>query len=260
MRLLLLGCGLLLRELCDAIVRSPHRIDAQFLPAGVHDQGAENMRHRLQAAIDEADPNPPRPKYDAIVLGYALCGNGLAGLRARKVQLVVPRAHDCITLLMGSRSKFQTYFEANPGVYYRSVGWVEHGEELQQQIAGLATDCDRNALIERFGASNGQYLFEEYTKYLHTYRQLTYIETGLEPDGTFVQRAQAESASKNWTFTKLTGDLTLFRRLLSGDWSGDWSGDRSGERGADFLVVPPGNRIEATYDHEIVKAVPDAGF
>ncbi|MGO9861973.1 MAG: DUF1638 domain-containing protein [Terriglobales bacterium] len=243
MRLLLLGCGLLMRELSDAIVRSPHLIEAQFLPAGLHDLGAENMRHRLQAAIDAADPN-----YDVIVLGYALCGNGLAGLRARRIPLVVPRAHDCITLLMGSRSKFQTYFEANPGVYYRSVGWVEHGEELQQQIAGLAIACDRNALIERYGESNGQYLFEEYTKYLHTYRQLTYIETGLEPDGTFLQRAQAEAAAKNWTFTKLTGDLTLFRRLLSGDWN------------ADFLVVPPRNRIDPTYDHEIVKAVPDAGF
>jgi hypothetical protein len=242
MRLLLLGCGLLLREFCDAIVRSPHQIDAQFLPAGAHDQGAENMRHRLQAAIDAADP-----KYDAIVLGYALCGNGLAGLRARKVQLVVPRAHDCITLLMGSRSKFQKYFDATPGVYYRSVGWVEHGEELQQQIAGLNIDCDHNALIERFGETNGQYLFEEYTKYLHTYRQLTYIETGLEPDGSFLQRAQAEAAAKNWSFSKLTGDLTLFRRLLSGEWD------------ADFLVVPPGSRIDPTYDHEIVKAVPDAG-
>jgi hypothetical protein len=251
--LLLLGCGLLLREFCDAIIRSPHLVDAQFLPAGVHDLGADNMRHQLQQAIDAADPktrqpNAPQPIYDAIVLGYALCGNGLAGLRARNVQLVVPRAHDCITLLMGSRSKFQKYFEANSGVYYRSVGWVEHGEELQQQIAGLGIDYDRNALIERYGASNGQYLFEEYTKYIHTYRQLTYIETGLEPDGTFIQRAQAEAAGKNWSFSKLTGDLTLFRRLLSGEWDGD------------FLVVPPGSRIEPTYDQEIVKAVPDEGI
>jgi hypothetical protein len=52
MRLLLIGCGLLLRELSDAIVRSPHLIDAKFLPAGLHDTGAKSMRQRLQQEID----------------------------------------------------------------------------------------------------------------------------------------------------------------------------------------------------------------
>ena len=36
-----------------------------------------------------------------ILLGYGLCGNGLDGLSARHTRLVLPRAHDCIGLLMG---------------------------------------------------------------------------------------------------------------------------------------------------------------
>ncbi len=125
MRLLLLGCGLLLRELSDAIVRSPHLVDARFLPAGLHDTGAKSMRQRLQQEID----SPEASDYDAIVLGYGLCGMGTAGLKARGVRLVVPRAHDCITLLMGSREKYSEYFNANNGVYFRSVGWMERGRE-----------------------------------------------------------------------------------------------------------------------------------
>ena len=77
MRLLLIGCGLLVRELSDAIVRSPHLIDATYLPACLHDTGAKSMRRRLQEQIDAADTS----QYDAIVFGYALCGTGLAGLR-----------------------------------------------------------------------------------------------------------------------------------------------------------------------------------
>jgi len=32
MRFLMIGCGVLLRDLSDAIVRSPHMVDAVYLP------------------------------------------------------------------------------------------------------------------------------------------------------------------------------------------------------------------------------------
>jgi hypothetical protein len=59
------------------------------------------MRPQLQERIDTADGNG----YDAILLGYALCGRGTEGLRAGKTKLVLPRAHDCIGLLMGDRHR-----------------------------------------------------------------------------------------------------------------------------------------------------------
>ena len=95
-------------------------MDATFLPAGLHDTGAKSMRQRIQQEIDAANVSD----YDNIVLGYALCGMGVAGLKAPAIPLVVPRAHDCITLLMGSREKYHSdYFKANTGVYFRSVAW-----------------------------------------------------------------------------------------------------------------------------------------
>jgi len=55
---------------------------------GLHDLGAQ-MRPHLQELIYAADDGG----YDAIVLGYALCGRGTEVLRAGKTQLVLPRAH-----------------------------------------------------------------------------------------------------------------------------------------------------------------------
>jgi hypothetical protein len=240
MRLLLIGCGLLLRELSDAIVRSPHLIDATFLPAGLHDTGAKSMRHRLQQEIDAADIS----KYDAIVLGYALCGMGLAGLKAPGIPLVLPRAHDCITLLMGCREKYSEYFKANNGVYFRSVGWVERGREMHDQLGANGLTQDRDALIAKYGEDAGQFLYEEATRYHNSYSKLTYIRTGSQFDKQFAKQARAEADEKKWAYEEMDGDLSLFRRLLAGDWS------------ADFLEVPPGHEIAATYDEEIVKAVP----
>jgi hypothetical protein len=134
MRLLLISCGMLVREFSDAIVHSPNLIDATFLPAGLHDTGAKSMRQRLQKEIDSVDTSC----YDAIVLGYALCGTGLTGLKAPAIPLVLPRGHDCITLLMGSRGKYSDYFLANKGVYFRSVGWMERGREMHDQLGANA--------------------------------------------------------------------------------------------------------------------------
>ncbi len=238
MRLLLIGCGLLLRELSDAIVRSPHLIDATSLPAGLHDTGAKSMRQRLQQEIDAADIS----QYDAIVLGYALCGMGLAGLQAAAIPLVVPRAHDCITLLMGCRNKYNEHFKANSGVFYRSVGWMERGREMHDQLGANGLSQDREALIAKYGEDAGQFLYEEATRYQKSYSMLTYIRTGSEFDDRFAEQAREEAKEKSWTYEEMTGDVSLFRRLLAGDWEGD------------FLVVPPGHKIVATYDDEIVKA------
>jgi hypothetical protein len=240
MRILLIGCEVLIRELCDAIVRSPHVVDARFLTKGLHDRGARVMREGVQAAIDEAETRAG--KYDAIALGYGLCGNGLAGVQARSIPLVLPRAHDCITLLMGSRARFESYFQDHPGVYYRSTGWVERGGDLEPLArTETGTGYTLDALVERYGEDNGRFLYEELTRYRRTYQQLTFIETGLEPDGRFEAEARAEAAEKGWRFEKVRGDLELFRGLLSGSWDD-----------ARYLVVPPGHRIAARPDQDIV--------
>ena len=77
----------------------PNQVDIEFLPKGLHDIGQAGMSARLSevlAAVDET-------KYEAVLLGYGLCSNGLVGLTARSIPLVVPRAHDCITLFLGEQ-------------------------------------------------------------------------------------------------------------------------------------------------------------
>lgn len=236
MKLKLISCEVLYREMCDAVARSPHQVDVEFLTKGLHDLGGAKMRSQLQARVDATQG------YDAVLMGYALCGNGVAGLTARAVPLIIPRAHDCIALLLGSRERYQQYFDANQGVYFRSTGWLERGESLEQ-LRRTGTGSTLEELIERYGADNGTYLFEELHRYRSTYRQLTYIKTGLEPDGSFEARAEEEAVQRGWAFEKVTGSLTLFRSLVNGDWND-----------ADFLTVPPGYRVAVRYDDSIITA------
>jgi hypothetical protein len=223
----------LYREMCAAVARSPHQVDLEFLPKGLHDLGGPAMRARLQEAADRVDAT----RYEAVLLGYALCGNGVAGLVSRNLPLVIPRAHDCIALLMGGRDRYRIYFENHPGVFFRSTGWLERGQDLDQ--AAL--------LIARYGEDNGRYLIEQFNGYQRNYRKLAYIATGLEPDGSFERQAREEAARRGWQFEIIRGDLRLFERLVAGDWDEN-----------DFLVVPPGWRVKPTYDHGIIDKEPVA--
>jgi hypothetical protein len=248
MRLKLIACEVLYREMCAAVARAPHQVDIEFLPKGLHDLGGAAMRQRLQQIVDAAET----AHYDALLLGYGLCGNGVAGLSSRGTPLVIPRAHDCIALLMGSRERYKEYVDNSPGVYFRSTGWLERGEGLDQATARIVRDRTGTGytledLIARYGEDNGRYLFEQFNGYQNAYRRLTYIETGLEPDGSFEQRAREEAARRNWEFERISGDLRLFEALVSGVWD-----DR------DFLVVPPGCRVKATYDDDVIASDPAA--
>ncbi len=242
MRLKLISCEVLYREMCHLAARSINQVDVEFLPKGLHDLGGALMCRRLQEVVDRTEPE----RYDAVLLGYAMCGNGVVGLEARTLPLILPRAHDCIALLMGSRDRYQEYFDANPGVYFRSTGWLERGENLEQLSLQetrkkSGTGYTRERLIEQYGEENGQYLWEQFTAYAHTYRQITFIETGIEPDRRFEEAARKEAQDRTWVFERIQGDLALLDRFLSGQWDD-----------SDFLKVLPGWRIAPRYDGSIL--------
>jgi len=242
MRLKLIACEVLFREMCDACAHSPHQVDVEFLPKGLHDLGGKPMAAKIQEVVDRT----PEGMYQAILLGYGLCGNGLAGLTARHTRLVLPRAHDCIALLMGSRERYQAYFEDNPGTYYRSTGWLERGQGLQQLTHDtMGFDESLDAMVRRYGEDNGRYLYDELTRYRSQYSRLTFIETGLEASGKFIAEAAAEAQEKGWGFEQLRGDLAWLRRLVDGEWEE-----------AGFVIAGPGQRIVASYDTNVVNVEP----
>ena len=105
-RLLIVACEVLARELEYVAARAPRAVDLVFLSQGLHEAEKPGMAERVQERIDEADPQ----LYAAVGLGYALCNNGVVDLSARSLPVAVPRAHDCIALLLGSHERYQREF------------------------------------------------------------------------------------------------------------------------------------------------------
>jgi hypothetical protein len=243
MRLKAIVCQVLSREVEFVAPRSPHVVEIEVLTMGLHDLGAE-MRSHLQARIDAFDAGG----YDAVLLGYGLCGRGTEGLCARSTPLVLPRAHDCICILMGDHRNYETYFEGHPGVYYRSPGWIEFqspGPGLQPAMPALKQSLgerrSREELIAEYGEENGSYLFEQFNAYRRHYSGLTYISTGVPSDDDCRAKARAEAEREAWVFEEVRGSLALLERMMAADWDAD-----------KFLVVPPGATIRAALSDDAV--------
>ncbi len=244
MKLKLISCEVLYREFCHTVARSPHQIDVEFLPKGLHDIGCFGMLQRLQEAVDRVDA----AHYDAILLGYGLCNNGIAGLRAPSIPLVVPRAHDCMTIFFGSKERYLSYFQENPGTYFYTTGWLERGEatgELRQLSVQSQSGMDMTypELVEKYGEENAKYLYDQLYNWTQHYRQMTFIAMGIEPDGRFVRAARERADEHHLEFREIQGSLRLVENLVNGRWDDE-----------DFLTVRPGEKIVVKLDSAIIAA------
>jgi hypothetical protein len=247
MRLRCIGCEVLARPLYLAAAMSPHVVDVDLLRRGLHDVPVD-LRARLQEMVDESDPRT----YDAVVLGYALCGQATAGLRAASLPLVVPRAHDCITLFLGDRERYTHEFTEHPGTFWYSQDYIERQDEPGGALVGLGvgagTEDELKAThaeyVEKYGRDNADYLMEALGAWRSHYDRAAYIDLAVADGSAVEARARDDADRRGWRFERIAGDTILLRRLLAGDW------DR------DFLVVRPGERVAMSYDEDVVRAEP----
>ena len=130
MRFQFIVCKVMQKEAYFCAARSKNTIDIVLMQQGLHNE-PDKLRNEVQQALDCTTDLQGR-SYEASLLGYGLCSNGIVGLSA-KIPIVVPRGHDCVTLLLGSKDKYKQYFDSHRGVYWYSSGWIETGNQPGRQ-------------------------------------------------------------------------------------------------------------------------------
>jgi hypothetical protein len=225
------------REIAALTAGSAHIVRRENFPIGLHDQPVV-LRARLAEAIARAEADPA---VEAIVLVYGLCGLALVDLAPRRCPVVVPRAHDCVTLFLGSKERYAASMKTDPGLYWYSPGW-----NRDKRVPGPDREAQlRATYTEKYGAENAEALLAMERESFAQHTGAGYVDLDMPDDGS--QRAYAESCAKSlgWTLTPHRGDASLLHDLLHGPWDD-----------ARFLVVPPGRRIAFSPDAAVVKAVP----
>ena len=240
-RLKFIGCEIVYREASRLAAACPHQVDVQFLGKTLHDLPTEEMRRKLQEAIDAVGP-----EYEAILLGYARCNDGTVGLTARNVPIVIPRAHDCITFFFGGRHAYKDYFDAHPGTYFHTTGWLERGSSDRGGEAGVLAQLGLNQgyaeLVAKYGKENADFIAATMGDLTANYRSICYLRMDACDESDFVKFSQAMAAEKGWTFDGRQGDWSVLEKLFLGPWDDD------------FVVLQPGQTLAARNDERVLEA------
>ncbi len=234
MRIAVITCAVLEAEFDELVKGMPQVVHVERLPQGLHNT-PDLLRQQLQATVTRIESET---EAEAIVLGYGLCSRGVEGVRTGRCLLVLPRAHDCITLLLGSKERYAEYVKRFPGTYWYSPGWNKHHVPPGQ----LRHDLLRRQYVEKYGEENADFLMESEQAWFRAYTRATYVDIGI--GGTEQDVAYSRSCADwlGWEFDRQRGDPALMRDLLSGAWDD-----------GRFLVLRPGETMRMTADEKVVE-------
>ena len=191
-----------------------------FMDYGLH-RVPQKMSPTLQEVLDRIE------QPSLVVLGYGLCGNGLKGLRAGKHTLLVPRVDDCIALLLGSRQAYIREFEAVPGTYYLSKGWLEAGSHPLKEY---------EEYVPKYGEKQAMWVMDQ--QYQHYRRLLLVVHSQADLETYRPQALEVARFCARWgmQYEELVGSDRYIQRLVEVAAALD-------RANGDFLVIPPGGEI-----------------
>lgn len=213
---LIIACRVMQNELdaMSAKADAPGNIEIRYMDQNLH-RRPEKMAGLIQKEVDSAADTA-----GSIVLGYGLCSNGVLGVTARKQNIYIPRVHDCIALLLGSRQAYFNAFCERAGTYYLTPGWV-------------AEQKDPLGMVEHeYGPKMGREMAlwginEELKHYSH----IVLIDTGVGDIENLRKRAHANAKFLNKTYGEVQGSKAYFEKILFGPYDDE-----------DFICLRPGQK------------------
>jgi hypothetical protein len=203
------------RDEFDAV--SPSDVVRVYLPQGLHRTPAK-MPASIQETIDATSPHA-----DPVLLGYGLCSNGVVGVVARSTPVILPRVHDCIALLLGSRERYEAEVAACAGTYYITPGWALYGT--------TSLSCYKNEYLPKYGEEDARYIAQEMLKH---YKRVAFVDHGVGDVAAGRAHAREMAELFGLAYAEVPGSLEYVRRLVRGPWDAD-----------DFVRIPAGEAISA---------------
>lgn len=244
MRLKLISCNVFQRETSWCLARTPHIVDVVYTELGEHAR-SNGLRQLIQSHIDATESGEQH--YDAILLLFGLCGNATVGLQARETPLVIPRAHDCCTILLGSRAKFTEHFGDAPSTPFSSAGYIERGNYFLRTSddgsANVTSGDSYQALVDKYGEEDAKYIWAEMNPE-HGNDKAVFIDLPQTSHLGYAKEFQAKAAEAGKKAVELPGNIRLIQNLINGQWDPK-----------EYLLVPPASAIDGVYDWDEVMRV-----
>lgn len=208
MNAVIIACRTLERELLCAIERIKCPYPVRWIESGLHNV-PKKLNLRLQEVLDSCG------EFDTVLLAMGFCGNSLIGLKTGSFRLVIPKADDCISLVLGQEQR-----RALNATYFLTDGWLKGERNIWVEYQ----NC-----MSRYGQKQGREIFD--AMFAH-YRFLALVDTGAYDPSPAAAQAMDISRQLGLEFRSISGSLEDLENLLLGNWFSDT-----------HLIIPPGDTV-----------------
>ncbi len=211
MKTKIIACEVIKEEILT--IKPSHSVDFQFVSMGLHMYPAK-LHKELQQLLDQS------LGYSRIILTYGLCGGAAGNLLATNCLLTVPRVHDCIPLLLGSKPEYQRLQETAKGTFYLSGGWME-GE--------LTLLAEYRRICQKYGQQRAAKVM---SKMFDGYHRFLYIHTDHPREATNLAESRETASLLNLKHDCTHGNRRYLEKIVNGPWAEE-----------EFINVPQGSSI-----------------
>lgn len=173
MRTAFIGCRTIEEEVEHILKKeSIHFVSKNYVESGLH-----NSTARLRAAMEEQMEKIKPGSIDRLLLCFGLCGNVVDGMKTGDYETILPKADDCITVLLGSRERRKKLNDEEMS-YYLTKGWLIGEANLHREY-------------EKACALYGKKMADQiYDQIFEGYQSLSILDTGREDYDLFKEEGR----------------------------------------------------------------------
>jgi hypothetical protein len=165
-----------------------------WVPSEYHNT-PEKLKVFIQGEIDNIID------CDRILLGFGLCGNAVLGLKATTADLIIPKADDCIDILLNTTVQKKRRDKAT---YFISEGWLNNN-------GGILKEHEQ--MVNKYGESKATCILK---RLLVQYQYLMFIDTGLGDITKQIESSKIMASKMELEFILGKGSTYLLEKLLNG--------------------------------------------
>ncbi len=132
--------------------------------------------------------------------------------------MIIPRAHGCCTIFLGSKNWFKEYFAENPSLPFSSTGYIEGRDSYVREasitgVFGLGKNYEE--YVKLCGEENARYILETLNSNLEEQRdtKVVFIESPETQRLGHADKCRMKAQGEGEQFLQLQGDIRIIKNL-----------------------------------------------
>ncbi|MFZ7120191.1 MAG: DUF1638 domain-containing protein [Eubacteriaceae bacterium] len=202
MKSIIISCNTIRAEVDLMIGKTGCDYPVIYLESGLH-----NYPEKLSAVLQENLNRISNVDQVLLVMGY--CGNAVVGLKPEGFKLIIPRADDCITMLLGSQN-IRKEVQEEKYTYFLSKGWIDMFEDIEKT---MVDELER--MEKRYGKAKGKKIWKMAFKH---YERLGVIDIGEFNLEEMMENAKEKAELMDLECEVIPGTTKLLEKVLTGPW------------------------------------------